>query len=178
MTTTSPSICPANCSNCSSLSCLICAPGFGLYDAGCKLCASDQFSTGSLPCINCTAYCLTCASVNTCKTCKPGFSLINGLCYCPLERFITEAGCVSCASNCDNCTSPTVCTKCAQNYGLYNGTCKACPNGKYSAGNTTCIDCIANCSNCKNNLTCDTCSPGKTYNAGICSTLVSQSSSN
>jgi hypothetical protein len=99
-TTSSSVICPVNCSICSSVACLICSPGYGLYDTGCKLCAENQFSTGSLPCINCSTYCQICASVNTCKTCKFGFTLINGVCYCSIDKYIINNTCVSCGLNC------------------------------------------------------------------------------
>lgn len=77
---------------------------------------------------------MTCSSINTCLTCKPGFRLVAGTCN-------------ACIDNCDDCATPVapaLCTRCAVGYS-YNsdtGSCDQCS----IPGCSTCT--VSTCTKC------------------------------
>ncbi|SCZ97223.1 BZ3500_MvSof-1268-A1-R1_Chr4-2g07070 [Microbotryum saponariae] len=122
--------------------------------AKCSAGGIDNFSSGSL------------RSGVTCSTCVPGSYLYQGICYnpCPNGTAVStdETSCVPCDSSCSTCygSTPSACLSCANsNQVLLNGKCvSSCPQGFYTATNSTCMSCHPDCATCGSSFTtCLTC---------------------
>ncbi|EAR91957.3 variant specific surface protein S2, putative (macronuclear) [Tetrahymena thermophila SB210] len=160
--------CQNNCQACdSSNSCISCINGYFLLTSSnsnqCVDCSGPGYygDPSSQKCIQCSNYCQTCDSTNSCTSCITGYYLLsmngintcvtcNGLGY--YKQVITQT-CIKCPNNCLTCDQKGSCTQCMQFYfqnlnaqKIYD--CQACNSDCYSCNGNTNKDCIQ-CTNSK-----------------------------
>ena len=162
-------ICSAitNCNACTSATaCSSCAAGYSLSTTG-DACSQVCVVTGCMTCVNST--------VNSCTTCKTGWTTATGT----ANNTICEADCqegyvntvTTGTASCQLCSATVPhCSACSSVSTVIN--CDTCVIGYFLNGIIceNCTSAITNCLECSNSVTCDTCLDGyKLYN-GVCST--------
>lgn len=137
-------------------------------------------------CAQCTLqYCTQCATISTCSTCQPPFTVTSGACQCPSSyqqqgnNCICPAGtteynlqCIGCNPQyCTQCNTLNNCIACAATFVVNNGAC-SCPDSTFvivsgsctcptqtTLYNNVCYNCnIQYCTLCQQNNICNTCS--------------------
>ena len=136
--------CPIECETCLNTTfCLLCNPGYGLYNDICGTCPNGTFLlmnscesifllSTSIKIIECPQFCSICTDFNTCQICDFGFGLYNDSCsICPDGTYLSGTNCIGCRENCETCTDQNTCLTCEEGFGFQNDLCITCPNGYY-----------------------------------------------
>ena len=89
--------------------------------------------------LDCDSKCLQCNNIRTCILCRPGFELLNGICYnlCPDGSIRCRDGdCCRCPiEHCRSCDLDTMkCIECTNGFIEKNGECvTTCDRGFYAS---------------------------------------------
>lgn len=159
--------CDSSCLTCSGPSnsqCLSCIQNENLINGQCE-CSLGFYLNQIDGCVSCPSNCSSCNAVNSCLTCKNGYTLMNGKCIaCLNAQYLgTDGMCINCSGFCSTCLSDLVCLTCQQGYYLKNDNqcVNTCGDGLYGdSSDKKCKACAENCERCSDQNNCLSCVQG------------------
>lgn len=159
-----------HCKHCQSpLICLICDPGYILFESQCLTSAPPGYVNISGIATICDNQCVTCSILtDNCTICRFDY-YYNSLCVttCPTSHYKYNHTCVRCVSPCNTCLDLNLCLSCIGTTNTFyiasNNTCSlTCPQYYFkNTLNSVCSPCQTPCNDCQSLTLCISCLPTK-----------------